>query len=259
MEIEYYAYDSLGDYMVFRKFDSAFWESIAIGLQNARKEFLKTKKLIHSPALISSMYIDKTEKYYHDLINNFDKFRAIAKKETLIINGEKYWNFEKIWDSVKKLIKDELLLVDNFSVIHGDFCFSNILCGVNQKTGTTILKFIDPRGNFGVDGVFGDPLYDSAKLLHSYEGGYEYIIYDQFKVEEDLIHNSYHIKFANDNKDKISEIFAKITDFRSLKSKVIEGLIYLGMCSRHYDSINRQTAMYLNGIRILNEVLRKKI
>ena len=39
------------------------------------------------------------------------------------------------------------------------------------------------------------------------------------------------------------------------KDKLIQGLIYIGMCSRHYDSFLRQLVMYLNGVRILNEVL----
>ena len=145
------------------------------------------------------------------------------------------------------------------SIIHGDFCFSNILCGINRKTDTTILKFVDPRGNFGVDGVFGDPNYDAAKLIHSYQGGYEYIIYDEFDVEEDPSSNIYNIVFSNNNKDKISEIFQEETDLYSLESKLIEGLIYIGMCSRHYDSEKRQTAMYLTGIKILNRVLRGKL
>ena len=122
-----------------------------------------------------------------------------------------------------------------------------------------MLKFVDPRGSFGAEGIFGDPWYDSAKLLHSYEGGYEYIIYDEFEVEENPQQNIYNIHFSNNNKDKIARVFEDVTDFHSIKSKLIEGLIYIGMCSRHYDSERRQTAMYLNGLKILNGVLKGKV
>jgi hypothetical protein len=256
MELEYYAYNNLGDYMVYGEFDRDFWEVVAEALDRAMNQFLKTHQPINTVPHTTAMYINKTERYYWDLVNNFDKFRSLAGAESLVINGERCLNFESLWGRVKEIIRNKLLVADGFSIIHGDFCFSNILCGINKKTNTAVLKFVDPRGNFGVNGIFGDPAYDSAKLLHSYEGGYEYIIYDQFDVEENSAESRYSIKFSNDNKDKIADIFSQRTYFRSIESKLIEGLIYIGMCSRHYDSTKRQTAMYLTGVKILNEVLK---
>ena len=158
----------------------------------------------------------------------------------------------------EKIISETLLDNTRSSIIHGDFCFSNILCGVNSKTNTTLLKFVDPRGSFGKRGIYGDPLYDAAKLLHSYEGGYEYIIYDQYELKEDDLNNSYNFSFSNDNISKIAEVFGENTSLKSQQSKLIEGLIYIGMCSRHYDSESRQTIMYLTGLEILNNVLEGK-
>jgi hypothetical protein len=255
MELEYYAYDNLGDYMVYRDYDEEFWTMVATSLQEALTQFSHTQKDIKGTAIAQAMYVDKTERYYQDLVKNFDKFRHMAHQPSIKVNGTQYLNFEEIWDDVKTLIQEHLLDLKKVSIIHGDFCFSNILCGVNTKTDTALLRFVDPRGNFGQDGIFGDPHYDAAKLVHSYQGGYEYIIYDKFKVDESTGLNTYEITFANDNKEKINKVFEEMTDFKNTCSKLIEGLIYIGMCSRHYDSEARQTAMYLNGIRILNEVL----
>jgi len=259
MELEYYAYDNLGDYMVYQDFDPKFWRSVAQSLTCALAQFAQTDVLASKPDIATAMYVEKTERYYQDLVKNFEKFAVLSQQTSLIIDGERCLNFESMWSSLKYLINTHLTPVSEVSIIHGDFCFSNILCGINRKTDTTILKFVDPRGNFGVDGVFGDPNYDAAKLIHSYQGGYEYIIYDEFDVEEDPSSNIYNIVFSNNNKDKISEIFQEETDLYSLESKLIEGLIYIGMCSRHYDSEKRQTAMYLTGIKILNRVLRGKL
>ena len=259
MELEYYAYDNLGDYMVYGEFDNLFWSSVAEALLAARNQFAQTRVLASKPDIATAMYIDKTERYYQDLVKNFAKFTNLSQQESLVIDGKKCLNFEQIWDNIKDLIDIHLTPIGEVSIIHGDFCFSNILCGINQKTNTTILKFVDPRGNFGVNGVFGDPNYDAAKLVHSYQGGYEYIIYDQFDIEEDASSNIYNIVFSNDNKERIAEVFQEETDLYSLKSKLIEGLIYIGMCSRHYDSEKRQTAMYLTGIKILNRILRGKL
>ena len=256
-ELEYYAYDNLGDHMVYSEYDTEFWENVAERIQSSLGVFsLHTSDI--SQKTLQAMYVDKTLYYYKDLVDNFPKFHKLSKSKDIKINGRKRLNFDFIWDQIEDAISKTLLATHQSTIIHGDFCFSNILCGVNSKTATTLLKFVDPRGSFGSRGVYGDPLYDAAKLLHSYEGGYEYIIYDQCSLKEDAVNNNYNFCFSNDNITKIGEIFEKTTSLKSQKSKLIEGLIYIGMCSRHYDSINRQTIMYLTGLDILNSVLEGK-
>ena len=39
--------------------------------------------------------------------------------------------------------------------------------------------------------------------------------------------------------------------------KFLQGLIFIGMCARHYDSLDRQKIMYCTGIKILNECLEE--
>jgi len=251
LELEYYAYDNLGDYMVYQEFDKHFWELAAASLRTTLEMFSNDTVDTDFSQHAAAMYIAKTEHYYEDLLVN-DKFGTIASHDSLTIGGKRYVNFAGIWEDVKKKISASLLAPKQGSVIHGDMCFSNILCGVNPKTDTCVLKFVDPRGNFGVDGIYGDPLYDYAKLVHSYRGGYEYIIFDQFSVEENSDLNEFNVVFANGNKEKIAEVF---NDFSDPRASLIEGLIYIGMCSRHYDSIDRQTAMYTTGIQLLNEAL----
>tara|TARA_R110002012_G_scaffold162022_2_gene324293 strand:+ start:10069 stop:11028 length:960 start_codon:yes stop_codon:yes gene_type:complete len=257
MDLEYYAYDNLGDYMVYSKFDLKLWENVVHSLNAMLFEFSKTKKEGDYTNLARAMYIDKTEKYYNDLVTNFKKFEKISKHEHIVINGKKYLNFKSIWNDVKALIEKELLSLSMMSVVHGDCCFSNILYGVNSKTETNIVRCIDPRGSFGKLGTYGDPLYDTAKLLHSYEGGYEYIIFDQFKLSENARLNQFEIKFSNNNKDYIKEVFDANSSFDLRRSRLIQGLIYIGMCSRHYDSETRQTVMYNQGVKFLNEALNE--
>ena len=259
MDLEYYAYDNLGDYMVYSDFDTTFWERVVGSLNSMVGEFSKSQKVGDYTPYAKAMYIDKTEKYYNDLVTNFDKFNKISKHNSITFNGKKYLNFHVIWDDVKKLIETDLLPLNKMQVIHGDCCFSNILCGFNKKTNTYILKCVDPRGKFGELGIYGDTLYDSAKLLHSYEGGYEYIIFDKFKLTENTSLNNFNVNFSNHNKDKIKNIFDTNIDFDLKKSRLIEGLIYIGMCSRHYDNENRQTVMYNQGIKFLNEVLNNEL
>ena len=254
LNLEYYAYNNLGDYMIYQDFDSGFWEQVVDQIKCVLDSFGKNCKHGNFSDFARKMYIDKTEHYYNDLIQNFDKFKIISDHKTLKFNGKSYLNFEEIWDNIKGIIEEDLLPLDTMQVIHGDFCFSNVMCGVNEKTDTCLLKCVDPRGRFGEKGIYGDVLYDIGKLRHSYEGGYEYIIYDEFDLRENGT-SEFEVSFSNNNLHQIAKVFNNHSIFNSREVKLIQGLIYIGMCSRHYDSVDRQTVMYNQGIKFLNEVL----
>ena len=117
------------------------------------------------------------------------------------------------------------------------------------------MKFIDPRGSFGEKGIYGDPLYDVAKLIHSFSGLYEYIIYDKFNVAYN--EGSIDYTFGDDQHIYVKNAFLNHQIFNNVKAKLIEGLIFIGMCSRHYDSLDRQLVMYSTGLKILNGLLVK--
>jgi hypothetical protein len=68
----------------------------------------------------------------------------------------------------------------HFCVMHGDFCFNNILYDLHGG----IVRLIDPRGSFGdkCPGIFGDCKYDLAKLAHSGIGRYDYLVNGLFSL-----------------------------------------------------------------------------
>ena len=115
---------------------------------------------------------------------------------------------------------------------------------------------IDPRGVFGKTKFYGDYYYDLAKISHSCNGGYEYFIYDKFKISTDK--NVFNLSYENqESKEEINNLFLEKIKENSLnikKIKVIEGCIFIGMCARHYDSLERQKAMFIKGLEILNDI-----
>ena len=190
------------------------------------------------------MFIDKT---YNEFLkfSKRDHTKWLTSQETLNVNGRQIKNFKLIWKDIKKLIED--IPSVNHSFIHGDLCFANILFSRDKN-----LYFVDPRGSYGTTRYcYGDYRYDYAKLLHSIEGGYEFIIRDKFKL-----HN---LNFTLENytkKDELLSIFkSKINKEDYAAARIIQGLIYIGMCDRHYDSHDRQRIMYCTGIQILNDLL----
>tara|TARA_R110000824_G_scaffold55069_18_gene151789 strand:- start:101 stop:1048 length:948 start_codon:yes stop_codon:yes gene_type:complete len=252
LELEYYDYDDLGLHMVNSCEEGLDWEKIACKLVSVLNAFrIAPAPFTASPKKIKrEMYIEKTLYYQKDLIQNFNFFTEIDKEKELTVNGEKILNFNSIWDSIKKLVEEILINDKPLSIIHGDMCFSNILCSKRKN----VLRFIDPRGSFGSQGVLGDPLYDTAKLTHSFDGCYEYIINDKFKINQ-LSTRSFDFSFENEKHKLIKSTFLDHSQFSSIEVNLIQGLIFIGMCSRHYDSLDRQIVMYLTGLKILNKFL----
>ena len=70
--------------------------------------------------------------------------------------------------------------------------------------------------------------------------------------------NIFKLSFHNEQrKNDINAKFLSISNeykFDYNKIKLIEGLIFVGMCARHYDNLNRQKAMLMTGLNILNDV-----
>ena len=245
----YINYINYGDYCLNNNNSDSKIELLHIILNNLKsfhvhvESDIPLKYNMDNKQLNYKMLIEKTYREFLNLKND-NAFESLCSKPELLINSKSYKNFELIWDEIKEIILNNYSDF-NMTLIHGDLCFSNILVNnVNEP-----IYFVDPRGSYGLKGCFGDKDYDYAKLLHSIEGNYEQIIYDlfDFNILNETI--QYNLKY-------LSDAFRYNIDKNTLvKSKLIEGLIFIGMCARHNDSKDRQIVMYSTGITILNNWL----
>ena len=177
----------------------------------------------------------------------------VTNCDTIIINGQKCLHFSIIWPQIKNIILKKYINFE-LSLIHGDFCLANILN--NPQDGK--LVFIDPRGSYHLRGCFGDKAYDYAKLLHSVHGNYEQIIYDDYDFRifrKNVIEFNFVYDFSN-----LNNVLEKTIDpLLFEKSKLIEGLLFISMCSRHYENEEHQFIMYCQGLLILNQIYTESI
>jgi tRNA A-37 threonylcarbamoyl transferase component Bud32 len=203
---------------------------------------------IDTSVLSSKMLIEKTHNEFIALTKN-EEMSILCNYQNLIINDKQYLNFDKIWPVIESIIKDQYCKFD-LTFIHGDACLSNMIIDSNNS-----IIFVDPRGSYGLKGCFGDKAYDYAKLMHSLEGNYEQIIYDMFELNHKQ--NSVFFTFKYDISFLMNRLQECLEDSVYKKSKLIQGLIFIGMCARHYDSIDRQKIMYCTGIKILNDWLNE--
>ncbi len=270
MSLEYYNYHTLGDVMTDRAhyIIPEMWDDVFVKLREILLEwstFRPTQMswIAHIDNFAYEMYVTKTEREYKALRQILEvEYPGLFTNSTLEINGVHFNNFHEIWPVVKKYVEQEIIPSTDVCFIHGDCCFSNILYSVDDRF--TTLRFIDPRGSFGQRGVWGDPRYDVAKLMHSADGGYEFLNNNQFVLnfaDTKSGRTKFKYWFTGGGNADISITFDKVffeddDRFDQKQILMIQGLQFISMAARHYENKQRQVVQYLTGVELLNEALK---
>ncbi|MGW8462012.1 hypothetical protein [Pseudomonas sp. CLCA07] len=140
------------------------------------------------------------------------------------------------------------------AVLHGDFCFSNIL--YDSRGGA--IKVIDPRGLNQKQELtlLGDQKYDLAKACHSVIGLYDFIIAGRYQIEN-RENTAISIRFpADDRLLGIQKAFMDSDLLPGITGKNIMPLtvlLFLSMLPLHGDRPDRQEAMLINALRLYAE------
>jgi dTDP-glucose pyrophosphorylase/thiamine kinase-like enzyme len=247
--LEYYGYQSLADLYIFNSLNFRTWKVIIKKLFEVVELFREYKTKIPF-YFYHEVYIQKTRQRLKEMESK--KFwKELFKQESIVINNKKYKNIpyflNKLEDYVEKLYKN-----NDMCFIHGDLNMSNILF----DTGSKLFKLIDPRGNFGETSIYGDVKYDVAKLRHSFNGRYDFIIRDLFFVDEADGEFKFEVHYEPSTCEvlKYFDKVVKSNNFDINQIKFIEALLFFSMLPLHSDSHDRQLAMYLTGIKIFNEI-----
>jgi dTDP-glucose pyrophosphorylase len=250
LKLEYYGYGTLSEVWVFEEYAARQWERVFDTLARILECFGRyTVEL--SPAATFNFYWSKTLTRVEAFARQGAEFQSLVAARELRLNGAVLRGWPVLAPELEARVR---ALSDRATgqLIHGDLCFPNILFDPLSR----LFKFIDPRGSFGEAGIFGDARYDVAKLLHSLDGGYDFLIHDMFEVNRhgtDLTLQ----QFFPENRAEVLRAFAAVFGPRFPLSDVrlIEGLLFLSMGALHEDHPGRQTAMFATGLRLVNEAL----
>jgi dTDP-glucose pyrophosphorylase len=250
LTLEYYGYPTLSEIWAFEEFESRYWESV---FQTLRKivACFENYPIELSPQATFDFYWNKTIQRLESFAGQNRKFAQLTNANAIELNGRRLAG----WPKIKKVIEGRVRKLSRNprgQIIHGDLCFTNILYDPVSR----LFKFIDPRGSFGESGIYGDGRYDIAKLLHSLDGGYDFLIHDMFLLE----HSGTRLKleqFFPSTRAGVLQAFEKTfgSDYSFEEVRLLEGLLFLSMCPLHEDSPRRQSAMFATGLRILNDLL----
>jgi NDP-sugar pyrophosphorylase family protein len=250
LSLEYYGYPTLSEVWVFEEFDAKYWEAVFQTLNRIVTCFEKYTAEISAKAAFD-FYWNKTVDRLNTFATQQAGFARLTKARRLVLNGKLLRGWPLIQKAVEARVR-KLAVNVRGQIIHGDMCFPNILCDPVSR----LFKFIDPRGSFGESGIYGDGRYDLAKLLHSLDGGYDFLIHDMFVLKQQGERVQLQQFFPN-NRPAVLEAFAQTFGKHHNLDEVrtLEGLLFLSMCPLHADHPKRQVAMFVTGLRILNELL----
>ncbi len=142
------------------------------------------------------------------------------------------------------------------TVMHGDFCFSNILYSGRLRR----IKVIDPRGSVnGPPSLWGDTRYDLAKFAHSIVGRYDQIIAGRYKARQ--ADADFSLEFEPlPAQAWLEEAWADVTvDGLSGASEQVRAVtagLFLSALPLHADRPDRQQAFIANALRLYLELDR---
>ena len=138
---------------------------------------------------------------------------------------------------------------EDAGVLHGDFCFSNILFDFRRGG----VKMVDPRGYAepGKPGIYGDTRYDLGKLHHSVIGRYDFIVagyYDLARPASDAL--DFQVAGSEPIEAQFRQVICQNDPERERIAAAISVLLFFSMLPLHAENRDRQWALLANGYRL---------
>ena len=256
-ELEYINFTPMQELFLYNLPNITEWDKIFNIIFNMINKFKKHSKatIYNTSKLTKNILIDKTNKRLNELKAQNEIWETILNENYIKINNNNYKNIPLLIDDVYKYINDKLIndSINNWQIIHGDLFFGNMLYDISSNT----LKIIDPRGNFGIDGVYGDIRYDLAKLNHSILGKYDFIVNGLYSLNKISKTEFDYIIYTSGTHNDILDIFKSNIEKNKYDYNdilIITGILFLSMIPLHKDNINNQMMFYIKAIEIFNSV-----
>jgi len=213
------------------------------------KKIISALNKLHSYETIPSDKDDIIEEYYTKTIKRLETIRTVipfSNDKFILINGKKCKNPLLYKEEYKTAVQNNLINTV-FCPIHGDCTFSNILLDKNNN-----IYFIDPRGYFGKQKVFGDVRYDWAKLYYSISGNFDMFNIKNFELkilDNEVIYQINSNKWENFEK----KLFSYIGNYRESDIKFIHSIIWLSLSSHCWEDYDSMCLAFYNGVYLINE------
>lgn len=241
---------TLSDLFVFGRLGDATWGRIF----EACREFLETEASFAVGAAIQQ----RARKLYgpkaRARITELCSATGIDPARGWSVNGRPVPPLLEIVEELDGLIGDWTRCVPG--VMHGDFCFSNIFYDFRSES----IRVIDPRGHLDDPSpcLYGDVRYDVAKLAHSVQGRYDFIVAGLYECRMD---SPYRLSLDLPDDERTARIAAVFGEQRLIGHSprdesilAATSLLFLSMLPLHFDDPQRQQALLARGLELYAEL-----
>lgn len=248
--MEYYGYPNVAELLLYWDLSKESWTKFFLQMKALLTQFQTYAYSISEKAYMN-FHVEKLKRRINELEQQDNVFQKLISEEQTV-NGMLCKPVKELLPMFEKRVRS-FYGKTNFCIMHGDLCFNNIL--YDYTSG--IVKLIDARGSMGdlCIGVYGDPLYDMAKLAHSALGQYDYLVNHLFTLESDS--NMHKLTFyERKNQAFVAEACESLFQEMGYQLEdiyIVMAGLFLSMPPLHKDNSEKQKAMYLHGLKLLNE------
>ncbi len=212
---------------------------------------IKSVNQMHSYETKPADKNDLIKEYYTKTLERLNSIKSVipfADKKYIMINNQLCKNPIMFQKKFKKSVEDKL--PDTiFCPIHGDCTLTNTMVDKNND-----IYFIDARGYFGKQLVFGDIRYDWAKLYYSMNGNFDRFNVKDFKLQ--ILDNE--VKFeikSNGWENLTAKVLQNMKNCKEEDIKFIHSIIWMSLASHCWEDYDSMCLAFYNGTYLLNEHL----
>ncbi|MCI9569159.1 MAG: NTP transferase domain-containing protein [Lachnospiraceae bacterium] len=204
---------------------------------------------LHQSESIPADSFSMKEAYFNKTMDRLRKIEDLvpfAREKTIRINGKECRNVYFYKRELEKKLEE--LTCNQFSFIHGDCTFSNLML---REDGSPVL--IDPRGYFGFTELYGDMRYDWAKLYYSIAGNYDQFNLKNFRLE--IGENEVALSIQPNHWEDMEQEFFALTGADPGEIKLLHAVIWLSLTTYAWQDYDSICGAFYNGLYYLEDVL----
>jgi len=195
--------------------------------------------------ILIDVYLEKT----YSRISSIAQLIPYFDQPTIQVNGCLCRNpFHPHYESlISQLVRE--IQVNEFMLIHGDPTFSNMLVDEQNK-----VWLIDPRGYFGSSLLYGDPMYDWAKLYYSVVGNYDSFNRRQFQLK--ITDQCIDLNIESNGWQDLESMFRETFSTKISVIRLLHALIWLSLSGYVKDDYDSIIASFYNGLFWLEDAVK---
>lgn len=213
------------------------------------QKLVEALKKLHEVEQVPADTFSIKEAYYNKTMQRLGKIRDLvpfADRKVITVNGKRCRNVYFYKRELEKAL--EQFPCEKFCLIHGDCTFSNMML---REDETPVL--IDPRGYFGHTEIYGDPMYDWAKLYYSLLGNYDRFNLKDFRL--DIGEEEVTLQIASNHWEDVEEDFFQLTGVDRSEIKLLHAVIWLSLTTYAWQDYDSICGAFYNGLYYLEDVL----